>query len=352
MKTTREIIGKLESLIQNERYTDALSVLRKFDSPRHRKTPSSPDYKKILLLMGKTYLFNHQCERVKECLSQLECGYKDIASDLEYVDLKRQVLIVEGKTKEASSLLEDATRNNLPKCQRHLITYYKGDIHFLNGEYSKANICFQECQRHCRLTGDTYMQGKTLYMLGYIAFQRCFFDVAVSYFEQSLALFSELKNNYSMGASYKMMGIIAYRTGKYSGAQEFLSMAYQCFRRCSNSFGIINTIIAQSRVSSFQGDHANAEQLLLKSYRLSARIGYTRGSALSAEFLGEVHYHRENYKESLAYLDEARQLADEIAPRGDITVEVYRRLGDLYIVTGELDKAERQFRAPDMDRRI
>ena len=134
MRTLKEIISKLEILLQNEKYSEALSVMNDFDPSLQNNEPHSPDRIDLLLMMVKIYLFNHLHEKAKECLSQLEGACKNIAADVEYINLKRQLLIVEGKIEEASSLLEEAAHNTLTKRQRHLITYYKGDIHFLKGE--------------------------------------------------------------------------------------------------------------------------------------------------------------------------------------------------------------------------
>ncbi|MBN2184666.1 MAG: sigma 54-interacting transcriptional regulator [Candidatus Krumholzibacteriota bacterium] len=90
----------------------------------------------------------------------------------------------------------------------------------------------------------------------------------------------------------------------------------------------------------FKKMYAEAEACLNKSLSAASEYGFRREVALSYEFLGEVFYHQKQYKSALTSLKKAEKIALEIAPEGDIAVEVYRRLGDVYLALGNLEKAE------------
>ncbi|MGM0484909.1 MAG: sigma 54-interacting transcriptional regulator, partial [Candidatus Krumholzibacteriota bacterium] len=79
---------------------------------------------------------------------------------------------------------------------------------------------------------------------------------------------------------------------------------------------------------------------LKSTFREARQVNHKRAQALSAEFLGEINYRKGNYHEAEAWLEKALELAKESAPRGDVAVEVYRRLGDVKAALGELDEAE------------
>lgn len=340
MDQIRKIVNNLESLIRDERYYDALSEIENIDFPFIISRVSSNDAKRLLLLTSRIYVFSHKFESARECLSQLERKYDDISKDIDFIILKIQILTVEGKHDEASSLLHDSINDGLPERYLHIIQYHIGRAYFHRGDYSRANLCFQECYQHYHSVNHSEMLGKTQYMLGYTALQRCFFDIANSYFERSLAHFKTLKNNYLIGAAHKMIGITAYRSGDYGKALENLRLARAHFNRCTNRLGLINTAIASARVALFYGEYSRAIDLLTSSHAQASKYGYKRGVVISAEFLGETYYHRGRYAESLAYLEEAQRLAIEIAPRGDIAVEVCRRLGDVYIALERFEEAE------------
>jgi DNA-binding NtrC family response regulator/tetratricopeptide (TPR) repeat protein len=185
------------------------------------------------------------------------------------------------------------------------------------------------------------MIGSVLFVLGYIAFQKSYFDLSESYYKKALEQFNAIKKSNELRKTYHMLGILAYRTGRFGEAKTNLTMAKKWAVKSDNSIGIINSNIALARLSMYFGDSKHAKNLLARSYSESNELGYGRGIALSAEFLGELSYHQGKYADCLAYLEEARRLAIAIAPRGDIAVEVYRRLGDVYIALKRLEEAER-----------
>ena len=137
-----------------------------------------------------------------------------------------------------------------------------------------------------------------------------------------------------------MMAILAYRTGEYEKAGELLKQAIKIFEETGYGKSVINSNIALGRVNIFRGRYKEAETLLLDTRKKSLDLGLKRETALSSEFLGELCYHEGRYEESLVYLKEAEKIACEIAPEGDVAVEVFRRLGDVYLALGEIDEAE------------
>jgi len=70
------------------------------------------------------------------------------------------------------------------------------------------------------------------------------------------------------------------------------------------------------------------EKLILRAQTLATEIGYVRESALADENLGEMMMARRKYKEAVANLSDALNLARKIAPEGDIVAECLRRLAE------------------------
>mgnify|MGYP000517316279 CR=1 FL=1 len=330
---------ELSSLIERERYREALGKYEQGASS-HLETCSPGEGRGLLLLGARIYYFNQKYDKSGACLEELERTCEGVESDIEFVIIKSQVLSTTGDITGALGLVSSAISENRPQSEAVKLTFYLGKIHFWNGDYFEANNCFQQCCRYYLSSGDQYMLGSVNYMLGYTAFQRSFFDVARSFYEKALERFIAQGKHNQIGGTYHMLGILAYRAGRYEEAKELLESARDHFEKCYSRTGIMESKIALARVSIYLEAHQDAERLLLDSCRDAEAIGYKRGMALSAEFLGEIFYHRVEYEKALQNLETAKKLALEIAPQGDIAVEVYRRLGDLHIARGELERAE------------
>ncbi len=177
-------------------------------------------------------------------------------------------------------------------------------------------------------------------MMGYVAFQRCFFEIAQVNYNRALENFDKCGKCLSQGYTYKMLAILAYRTGEYDKAKELLQPAKELFERTGDRRNLINSDIALGRINIFRGQYEKAEALLLDCRGKALEAGFRRETAISSEFLGELCYHQDRYDESLAWLEEAEKIAEEIAPEGDHAVEVSRRLGEVYIALGKIEDAE------------
>ena len=89
------------------------------------------------------------------------------------------------------------------------------------------------------------------------------------------------------------------------------------------------------------GKYNRSEKFLSWSVEATRRFGYKRFEALANEFMGELRYYQGRYDEALKYLKKAEKLANDIAPRGDVAVEVYRRLGEAYTATDRFTEAKK-----------
>ncbi|HUV37305.1 MAG TPA: sigma 54-interacting transcriptional regulator, partial [Patescibacteria group bacterium] len=223
--------------------------------------------------------------------------------------------------------------------EEFLLRFCLGKAYFWNGDYLNTNLILQACHQYYASADDPLMLGNVLYMLGYTAFQRSFFDQADSFYVKAIECFREAGSNGQLAATYHMMGILAYRTGRYSPAEDCLRQAHKYFRKVDNCIGIAESYIAGGRVKMYLGDLPASSEMMRKGYEISEKTGYRRGMALAGEFLGEIGYLGGDYDQSRAYLVEAEKLALEMSPAGDVTMEVCRRLGDLYLALGKFDEA-------------
>ncbi|MBD3424893.1 MAG: tetratricopeptide repeat protein, partial [Candidatus Latescibacteria bacterium] len=328
----------LSLLLRNRDYQKALEMLREWES----KDEFDPETLsgELLLAISRTYYFGKRYEKSREYLYVFENNYPQMCLDIEYIEQKDKLLILEDKADQVIKLLFTAINKNKNENEKYWLILYLGKAYFWNGEYREANRHFRKCHTYYLEAGDDHMLGLTLYMMGYLAFQRNMLDQAESYFEEALSSFKKVKRAKQMGNCYNLLGIIKYRTGNYEESKKYLDLARSKYQFCSSINNVLNCRIAGARVEMFRGDYDLSEGILKETYREAGGLNYRRAQALSAEFLGEICCRRERYGEAEQWLTEALELAERTAPRGDVAAEVFRRLGDVQIELGKLTEAE------------
>lgn len=336
----KEFLDKTGALISKEQHGRALRELRKSGLDLLDVPCSPEDRKSLLLRISSIYYYNQQYVEAKDFLKSLEREYPEASGEIDFLALQSQILIETFDVRSALELLDDAARRDWADDEYYALSYYLGKAHFWSGSYAKADELLQRCYRYYSADSNHSMLGNVQYMLGYLAYQRRFLDIAECYYRKALESFGIDGKHYKMGITHRMMAILAYKKGQYSEARQRLSLARECFLGCSDPAAVISCRIAEALISLFEGNHGAAKDALIDTLQRSEKIGYKRGAALSAEFLGEVFYHLSRYEDALRYLKRAEEMALQIAPTGDIAVEVYRRLGDVYLAQQRLDEAD------------
>ena len=340
MKAAKGVTEEIKSLLLREEYSKALKVVEERAVKVVGDSSSSLINEELLLLISKTYYFNKRYEESKDYLAGFESRYSDSTGRVDYIIQKFKLLISENKAVEAIELLDKFLKNERPEKEYYELNFHLGQAHFWNGDYFEANHLLEKCYRYYLINSDNYMLGMTLYMFGYIAFQRGSLDDAESYFNKALRDFKISEMSHKIGNTYKMLSIVNYRSGRYEAAKETIDLSEGYFRKCSSKSNILNCRIVRARIAMFEGNYQEAEEFLLGTYEEAGKINFKRVRALSAEFLGELYYRGGGYEKALFYLKEAYKIALDTAPRGDIAAEVSRRLGDLYIALEEKEEAE------------
>jgi len=339
MDTATELIKELQGLVLSECYPEALARLK--ETVGIVESSSRSNHRKVLLLLAsKIYIGNNLVQEAETCLNVLSKEIPGSVNDFEYIIRKVQIFLLRSDYDNCSNFIIGCKKNNWTDNQEFWLRHYLGRILFWKGDYFGSNRLFEECRDNALSSGDECLEGYSLFMMGYIALQRCFFEIADVNFIRALECFQRCNKKLSQGRTHKIMAILAYRTGKYEKAENILSTAIKLFESTGFKRSLINSNIALGRVQIFKGQYKQAETILLDTREKSLEAGFKRETALSSEFLGELCYHKGRYEESLAYLKEAERFACEIAPEGDVAVEVYRRLSDLYLALGEIDEAE------------
>jgi len=344
MSAMNDIIVKANELLNREEYGKALVILQNAPStdcePAEEENIPAYYNRKISLLMARAYYHNQLYEDATVLITELERNETDITEDKDFIFLKYQLLLIRKGPQEAIDFLLGL--KNIPFAREldFFIRYCLGKAYFWKGEYHSANRHFRQCRAYYKEKGDHRMLGNVLYMLGYNAFQRSFFEVAESYYRKAAHNYNITEDKNQEAATDHMLGILYYKTGRYKLAERKLSSAADHYRISGNRTRTAESLLARGRVCIYTGELSRSRSLVEQGIRIAENIDHKRVTALGYEFLGEINLLEDNLDEALYHFKKAEALAREIAPGGDIALEVSRRLGDLYIRLDQLASAD------------
>ncbi len=345
MSNLTKVVEKIKELISAGKHGEAIYVIESINLKRISESCPAKTSGDLFLIAGMAYYNNGDIRKAKELVAKYESNINRYDNSLDYIRLKYKLLIVENKIDETLKMLETALEIvNLEK-DFYEIIYYLGNAHFWKGDYLKTNKYLQRCCHFFLDNSDYYKLAQSQYMLGYTAFQRSFFDQAENHFNRVIETLNKFgiensKERTLFAKTHKLISILKYRIGDYNASEENLILAKKYFESCSNRFSILLCQITQARIFLFKDEHDKALESLSSAYNESIESNLSRVRAVAGEFLGEVHYKLGNFEKALEYLNDALEIALKSAKYGDSAVEVYRRLGDVYIELNEIEKAE------------
>ena len=343
MAAVNEIIVKASELLNREEYKKALIILESA-LPEHsdcQEESISVYYnREIALLLARAYYHNQLYEEAAVVIEKLEQQERNITGEKDFIFLKYQILLIRDNPQKAIDFLSSLESESFDEEIDFFIRYCLGKAYFWKGNYHSANICFRECREYYDSRADHLMLGNVLYMLGYTAFQRSFYEVAETYYKSAVKSFKLAEDRNQEAATDHMLGILYYKTGRYKLAQRKLSSSARHYEISGNRTRTAESLLARGRVCIYTADLERGRRLVEQGTRIAEQIEHKRAFALGHEFLGEINLLEENLDGALFHFKKAESLAFEIAPSGDIALEVSRRLGDLYIRLDQFPSAD------------
>ncbi len=152
------------------------------------------------------------------------------------------------------------------------------------------------------------------------------------WFEKSLATHEALDCPLRMAQTYQNLAIVCYKQGDYIVATELLERELNLVSEHPDM--VCRARIALGNVLRLQGDCLAARSCLLEAYSLATGEKLAREQTLALEFLGDVFRDEGNPGEARRYYLRAQGIARDLAPRGDLVMELKRRLGECLDLEG------------------
>jgi predicted ATPase len=210
-----------------------------------------------------------------------------------------------------------------------------GAVLFDLGERERSVVCFEESYA---LDGDKSEKAFAALYLGHIARYQGNFPLARQYFEQSLALYTELGDLWGRSKNLSNVGMIYGMLGEYKGAQQAFEQSQVIYTQIGDQAGLARCLHNLSIVAYIDKDFLRARDLRLGALKICQDIGYQWGVASTLKHLGDVEKSLGELERAQQYYRESLQVSEQIK-NGELRLSNLNSLANLYITQNELTRA-------------
>ncbi len=216
-----------------------------------------------------------------------------------------------------------------------------GAIALRTGELSSARDHFESAIATYRRADYQSGMAAAYNNLGLLHKNQCRFKESVRFLEQALRI-SERSGHFHDAATYvHNLGIVHDKMGDWDLAEEHYRRGLQMYSEVGYAAGRVWALICLGNLKRKRRDWVQAEELIQESLAIATERGYPRETILAREALGDYFLDRGVLEQARREFETALAMSDQVAPESDLTVELLRRLGDIYLASMDLDTAIR-----------
>ena len=175
--------------------------------------------------------------------------------------------------------------------------------------------------------------------LGILHKNACRWNRALASLSKSLELAKSLGLMQHMVVVNVNLGVVYLKLRRFSEALSAFTRTEEMAERLGDQYNLTNAWFMKGRTYIFTGDFRKAERYILRGQASANENDYRREAALTDEFLGELMIARGRYEEALVNLDKGMEIAESIAPEGDIVAEIWRRRAEAFYALNRIDEA-------------
>ena len=186
-----------------------------------------------------------------------------------------------------------------------------------------------------KLKSQTALESDHAIYLGIVEFQLGRYTQAIEWYSAAISAAKEVDSSGRVGKCLLNTGICHYKYGSYSKSLSAFLDAEHCLTSTSDTPNLTRTHIATGNVHRLTRDFPAARQHLMQAYTMACEIKLPREECLALEFLGDVYRDEGNPEEARRYYQRGMAIALEIAPEGDLVMELLRREGECLILEGK-----------------
>jgi transcriptional regulator with GAF, ATPase, and Fis domain/tetratricopeptide (TPR) repeat protein len=207
------------------------------------------------------------------------------------------------------------------------------------GETDRAVEFLRSALSVARVMNDRELVGTCLNNLGLACKNLGQWSESQAFLEEALQIADEVGQHLQKGVRLANLGIIYSKRGYWKKAHRCWAEALEVLTRIGNKWELVSVYLAMGHYYLTYRDFERAQQYYVLAMKEASDNGDARGSALSFEFMGDVEMATGRVDAAERYYRQALEIAEEIAPQGDVVVELTRRLADVEASRGNYQTA-------------
>ncbi len=258
---------------------------------------------------------------------------------------KRGLARTQGKSKEADAYglqaLDLYTQLNQPKDIATTLINMGYDASYVYGDNEKAREYIHRAKAISDTIDDLSVQAYILETQALLAREEGDFKQALAYNEKTLAIFNEVKNEWSIAGAYIDKGNIYKQLNEYSLSIRYQQMADSIYQKIHAEYSRIAPYANIGDVFAAQGDYPKGLEYYQKAMDLMQKANdLNENLAIIQSLIGESHLFMNHFAEADLWLRKSLNVCDQVGAVR-VKVDVLAMLGRLKI---EEKKYEEAFR--------
>ena len=213
-----------------------------------------------------------------------------------------------------------------------------------HGNYEQALPLFQQSLALYQEVRDKWGVAATLNGLGDMAHQQCNYEEATARYEEALALFKEIDNHLAVAYVLNNLGNVAKDRGDYERAWRLHEEALALFRDLGDKRALSTSLYNLGEVAQYRGDYTRALELQTESLMLKREVGDKRGIALCLNNLGDIARLEGDYAGAASLYQESLPLFRELGDKRNVTF-CLEGLAEVACTKSDYERAARLFGA-------
>ena len=235
----------------------------------------------------------------------------------------------------------DLLRRSAEHVEMGFLELTLGNIYFRRGKTAKSRECFESALFTFRRIDHREGIARALNNLGVILKNGPRWSDARDLLARALAV-SEEAGNYGRVASHcSNLGIIYTKLCDWDLAEQYLTRSISIHKEVGNTRALSKVLIAVGHLHRRRGQRDLAALHYAEARQICEAQSYGRELALCFESEGDLLADDRDFVAARRTLLEGLELAQAVAPDGDVVPEIKRRLAGIALAEDDLDAARR-----------
>jgi len=205
-------------------------------------------------------------------------------------------------------------------------------------DYNKSLEAVQEALKMSVQSNYHIGRAFSLYEIANIYASKNNTDTSISFYNQSVRIFSQLDDKANIANCYDKIGLVYASNGNYKEALFYFYEALELYTATNKKQGIYEALNNIGAIYRVQGNYNKALEYQNKALQLSRELKNARGTSSILGNMGLIYFEVGDYKKAAEYYENSQKIAVAIGDKKQIAA-MYNNLGLLKQSNGEYDQA-------------